>query len=127
MTLVFQSGHEGLLPVGRRQWLVSCTRCRLPAKGESSWGRSERVSYEPSKGELPTCFSRLLIRTAPSCMIMGASFKNSNVRHRGCFYLSAALASMPTETVVTPHLADYLEQVSIRRLNASDNPLLLVL
>ncbi|VDO69537.1 unnamed protein product [Heligmosomoides polygyrus] len=89
----------------------SCTRCRLPAKGESSWGRSERVSYEPSKGELPTCFSRLLIRTAPSCMIMGASFKNSNVRHRGCFYLSAALASMPTETVVTPHLADYLEQV----------------
>lgn len=37
--------------------------------------------------------------------------KNSNVRHRGCFYLSAALASMPTETVVTPHLADYLEQV----------------
>ncbi|VDM71626.1 unnamed protein product, partial [Strongylus vulgaris] len=32
-------------------------------------------------------------------------------RKRGCFYLSAALASMPTETVVTPHLADYLEQV----------------
>ncbi|KAK6047365.1 hypothetical protein COOONC_15129 [Cooperia oncophora] len=34
------------------------------------------------------------------------------IRNRGCFYLSAALASMPTETVVTPHLADYLEQVS---------------
>ncbi|XGW26571.1 hypothetical protein V3C99_007295 [Haemonchus contortus] len=33
------------------------------------------------------------------------------VRNRGCFYLSAALASMPTETVVTPHLADYLEQM----------------
>ncbi|KAJ1353025.1 hypothetical protein KIN20_009565 [Parelaphostrongylus tenuis] len=29
----------------------------------------------------------------------------------GCFYLATALASMPTETVVTPHLADYLEQV----------------
>ncbi|CAD6189799.1 unnamed protein product [Caenorhabditis auriculariae] len=30
---------------------------------------------------------------------------------RGCFYLFIGLSSMPTETVVTPHLATYLEQV----------------
>uniref|UniRef100_A0A1I7W8X0 FSA_C domain-containing protein n=1 Tax=Heterorhabditis bacteriophora TaxID=37862 RepID=A0A1I7W8X0_HETBA len=30
---------------------------------------------------------------------------------RGCFYLSVALSSMPSETLVTPHLADYFEQV----------------
>ncbi|CAI5438694.1 unnamed protein product [Caenorhabditis angaria] len=30
---------------------------------------------------------------------------------RGCFYMFIGLASMPTETVVTPHLATYLEQV----------------
>ncbi|VDM59518.1 unnamed protein product [Angiostrongylus costaricensis] len=38
-------------------------------------------------------------------------FSLKSNRKRGCFYLSTALASMPTETVVTPHLADYLEQV----------------
>lgn len=31
--------------------------------------------------------------------------------NRGCFYIFVGLASMPTETVVTPHLATYLEQV----------------
>ena len=30
---------------------------------------------------------------------------------RGCFYIFVGLASMPNETVVTPHLATYLEQV----------------
>lgn len=30
---------------------------------------------------------------------------------RGCFYMFIGLASMPEETVVTPHLATYLEQV----------------
>uniref|UniRef100_A0A1I7XZZ8 FSA_C domain-containing protein n=1 Tax=Steinernema glaseri TaxID=37863 RepID=A0A1I7XZZ8_9BILA len=29
----------------------------------------------------------------------------------GCFYLALELASMPSETLVTPHLADFLEQV----------------
>lgn len=30
---------------------------------------------------------------------------------RGCFYIFVGLASMPSETVVTPHLATYFEQV----------------
>ncbi|CAJ0955025.1 unnamed protein product, partial [Mesorhabditis belari] len=37
--------------------------------------------------------------------------KEVNPSKRGCFYLNISLASMPTETVVRPHLADFLEQV----------------
>ncbi|CAI2304685.1 unnamed protein product [Caenorhabditis sp. 36 PRJEB53466] len=44
-----------------------------------------------------TTFSGKLNQTAPP--------------KRGCFYVFVGLASMPTETVVTPHLATYLEQV----------------
>lgn len=40
---------------------------------------------------------------------VGSQFQKAP--NRGCFYLSVALASMPSETVVTPHLADFVEQV----------------
>ncbi|CAI4230279.1 unnamed protein product [Auanema sp. JU1783] len=44
---------------------------------------------------------------------LSAQPSNANERtlKRGCIYLSVALSSMPSETVVTPHLADYVEQV----------------
>uniref|UniRef100_A0A0K0DNK6 FSA_C domain-containing protein n=1 Tax=Angiostrongylus cantonensis TaxID=6313 RepID=A0A0K0DNK6_ANGCA len=53
----------------------------------------------------------LLISTEKSFQVNLYLFSLKSNRKRGCFYLSTALASMPTETVVTPHLADYLEQV----------------
>uniref|UniRef100_A0A8R1HHP8 FSA_C domain-containing protein n=2 Tax=Caenorhabditis japonica TaxID=281687 RepID=A0A8R1HHP8_CAEJA len=46
-------------------------------------------------------------------VIAAGAKKNERVTapKRGCFYIFMGLASMPTETVVTPHLATYLEQV----------------
>ncbi|KAE9416671.1 hypothetical protein Angca_002636, partial [Angiostrongylus cantonensis] len=57
-------------------------------------------------GSLPPSF------TEKSFQVNLYLFSLKSNRKRGCFYLSTALASMPTETVVTPHLADYLEQAS---------------
>ncbi|KIH57173.1 hypothetical protein ANCDUO_12638 [Ancylostoma duodenale] len=70
-------------------------------------------------GSIPTPISSSLTKdqlreAAPISASTQASTTTTNIssqRKRGCFYLSAALASMPTETVVTPHLADYFEQV----------------
>ncbi|EPB75014.1 hypothetical protein ANCCEY_05883 [Ancylostoma ceylanicum] len=70
-------------------------------------------------GSIPTPISSSLTKEqlresasiSASAQASSTTTSISAQRKRGCFYLSAALASMPTETVVTPHLADYFEQV----------------
>lgn len=39
-----------------------------------------------------------------------SNFQNPPIKNK-CFYLSLELASMPLETLITPCLADFLEQV----------------
>ncbi|CAO4360577.1 unnamed protein product [Caenorhabditis nigoni] len=85
---------------------VSDPSSRIPDQFKQD--KKTKLSRESSK------VADKLYRDLNNKSAFGNNYENSDASpspKRGCFYIFVGLASMPKETVVTPHLATYLEQV----------------